>query len=517
MLLKVKYKGEQKFVKIDDVKLPELFDSAFRKFGIAIGRLNEAKLFDSTRTEIDEDVFEEVVTSNHQHVYELCLDGTPGDFDAEMSASRESSILEPEPDTIILNVESPVQFTATTDNTAQSLIEDILKNKPGGDQILREYRRTNKLTDSARRKLVNMVVANMTEIHGTSPSRSVRERHAKGIVQLFPQLKDPFSEKGYEHFYDSDSGTGFIAWRLKTLQKRAAEDQQPPAQNKRWRGGPSSERNVTEPELLSEEQLKEALSLMRHAADDEVVRLKMKQTFHHRQRMVHDHLMSPDVLSTFSRFADVKGLIEQDFCLLFGEETSAKLLERWPTMFKAKTIEQSKTLSHISPELQELIQAAESPQSRSSDSEDWDSDLSSLVLLLFLLPPTSQGRQKPGRLSATQAAERLVVFLKTGDSVQGHLDAITQTRQPYLLAVGMSRANIHRFFIVIDKIAIPCSATTSLGAFDELFKAHFVFGTEFSDWLGNMYTFIQTTIFNIDVGLVKENPRVIELRSRFLQ
>ncbi|XP_076867139.1 uncharacterized protein LOC143518514 isoform X2 [Brachyhypopomus gauderio] len=160
-----------------------------------------------------------------------------------------------------------------------------------------------------------------------------------------------------------------------------------------------------------------------HAADDEVVRLKMRQTFQHRQKIVHDSHLSPDVLSTFSRFADVKGLIEQDFALLFGEKTSAKLLERWPTMFKDK-IEQSKSLSHISPELQELIQAAEN---LSQEADDLDSDPSSLVLLLYLVPPTSQSCRKPGRLSAAQAIERLVVFLKTGDSVQGHLDTITQT------------------------------------------------------------------------------------------
>lgn len=106
---------------------------------------------------------------------------------------------------------------------------------------------------------------------------------------------------------------------------------------------------------------------------------------------------------------------------------------------------------------------------------------------------------------------------QTGHSIQGHLDAVIQTRQPYLLASGTSRTNLHGFFIVTDRIAIPCCATTSLEAFDELFKAHFVFGTEYSESLCNMYTFIQTTIFNIDVGLVKENPRVIELRSRFLQ
>ena len=38
-------------------------------------------------------------------------------------------------------------------------------------------------------------------------------------------------------------------------------------------------------------------------------------------------------------------------------------------MFKQKTIEQSKSLSHISIELKELIQAAESPQSENGDVE----------------------------------------------------------------------------------------------------------------------------------------------------
>ncbi|KAK0134445.1 hypothetical protein N1851_029940 [Merluccius polli] len=561
MLVKVKYRGDQKFVKISEVKLAELFDGAFKKFGIPLSRLSDAKLFDDTKTELDEEVFEEVVVSNRDlgRVYELSFGSTPEDFDAEvMPVSRESSILDVDDGvTVILNIDSPLQMHSCSGNEALSLIEDILKKRPGGDQIIKEYRRTNNLTDATRRKMVNMVVANMTEIHGvqicvalnnvcciarkksmlmtclhafsTSPSRSVKERYAKGIVSVFPQLKDPFSEKGYvsifvlypppppthpkklinqaadikEHFYDSDSGTGYLAWRIKTIQKRASEDQPTPAQNKRCKGGPASERDVAEPEL-NEEQLKEAISLMKHATDQEVVRLKMKQTFVHRQKMIHDSHQSSDVLSTFTRFADVKGLIEQDFTLLFGEETSAKLLEKWPTRFKEKTIEQSKSLSHISIELKELIQAAESPQSEN----DWDSDLSSLLLLVYLLPPTAQGRGKPGRLSAIHATEHFVVFLKTGNSIQGHLDAITQTRQPYLLAIGTSRTNLHGFFIVIDRIAIPCSATTSLGAFDELFKAHFSC---------NMYTFIQTTIFNIDVGLVKENPRVIELRSRFLQ
>ena len=42
----------------------------------------------------------------------------------------------------------------------------------------------------------------------------------------------------------------------------------------------------------------------------------------------------------------------------------------------------------------------------------WDSDLSSIILLLHLIPPSAQGRKRPGKVSATQAEKHLVVFMK---------------------------------------------------------------------------------------------------------
>ncbi|AWP02090.1 Hypothetical protein SMAX5B_002926 [Scophthalmus maximus] len=62
---------------------------------------------------------------------------------------------------------------------------------------------------------------------------------------------------------------------------------------------------------------------------------------------------------------------------------------------------------------------------------------------------------RPGKLSAKQASDYLVKFNKTGTSVQGHLDSITESLQPYLLAVGTQRSGIHKYFIVIDEHAIP--------------------------------------------------------------
>lgn len=42
----------------------------------------------------------------------------------------------------------------------------------------------------------------------------------------------------------------------------------------------------------------------------------------------------------------------------------------------------------------------------------WDSDLSSIILLLHLIPPSAQGRRRPGKVSAAQAEKHLVVFKK---------------------------------------------------------------------------------------------------------
>lgn len=91
-----------------------------------------------------------------------------------------------------------------------------------------------------------------------------------------------------------------------------------------------------------------------------------------------------------------------------------------------------------------------------------------------------------------------------------------QGRQPYLLAVGRQKSKIESFYITMDKRLIPCKANRSLGACDELFKAHFVFNLSYDVALVNFYTFLQTTVYNIDVGKMKESPRVKDLRARLL-
>ncbi|KAA8578678.1 hypothetical protein FQN60_000113 [Etheostoma spectabile] len=144
---------------------------------------------------------------------------------------------------------------------------------------------------------------------------------------LFPSLKDPYSKKGYEHFYDAASSTGYISWRLKTLDGDACQ---------------------------------EAMSLLNHTTDNSLVFQKMRETFQHRQKLVNDPGRSVDILSSFPRFLDTQGLVDQDFTLLFDDETSSRLLQKWDLFFKPKVMKEAKRLTST-PELRRLVQSAESP------------------------------------------------------------------------------------------------------------------------------------------------------------
>nr|XP_023649855.1 uncharacterized protein LOC111834603 [Paramormyrops kingsleyae] len=260
---------------------------------------------------------------------------------------------------------------------AKQIVQNALKGKPGGVDVLEEYELTKTLKHSTRRQLVNVLVTHMTEVHGRIPTRKQRETYALGIVSLFPALRDPYSSKGY---------------------------------------------------------------------------------------------------------------VNQDFVLLFNAETSAKLLEQWETAFKQKVIKEAKSHT-LTAELQSHISAAENQHSEN-------------------------GRKKV-KISPLDAVDRLVQYHKSCTSIEEHLSG-REGHQPYLLAVGRVKKRIDNFYVVVDKQLIPCAGTSSLSAIDELFKAHYVFNLTYEESLANVYTFLQTTVYNIDIGITSESPRVRELRVKLL-
>ncbi|CAL8337970.1 unnamed protein product [Boreogadus saida] len=523
MLLRVSFGGVQKYMKLPELTFCDFLREVSLKFNIAEDRRLDIKVYDQSNTEVDSEVFEEIVQEFHGPFLISLANEAPG---YPQSTSSPCSIASE--DTVILNfslcdpAEEPVAAEGSQPKRpcrinyeAKALIEKILTTKPGGDRVMEEYAKTKSITDSTRRQLINILTAEMTETHGTSPPRSVKVMYAQGIVALFPYLEDPYSQNGYEHYYDPESGSGYIAWRLKTIQRKAAEERGPAVSTSPKVGGPGHGRTrpFTADRVLTDEEVECAIALLRHTADEETIREKMKVTFAYRHAMVNDENKSAEVFSVFPRFLDTPGLIEQDFRVMFGEQTANKFMERWPTTFKAGVIKESHGLVP-STDLLDLMRNAETS---TEVEKGWDSDMSAIILLLHLLPPSAQGRKRPGKISASNAVYHLIKFQKTGTSVQQHLDNIPQSSQPYLLAQGPTKSSIHSFFIAIDKHALPCQATSSVGALDELFKAHYVFGTSYSPALNNFFTFLQTSIYNIDVGKTKETPRIAELRARMVR
>ncbi|KAJ8364593.1 hypothetical protein SKAU_G00134240 [Synaphobranchus kaupii] len=508
--VRVKYRDRQKYICYEgQLTFTSFLDCVAKKFDIPALDL---KVYDDSNTEVDEEVFEFLVTRQVLGVLEVRLPQGPNLNDslsspASSSFASSTGDMEVDSDDTIMLQHSPATRKKAEDTRLAHMIEDILKNKPGGQRIMDEYARTKGITDTRRRDMMKILVAHMTSEHGTSPSRRVKEDYAKGIIALFPYLADPSSKLGYEHYYNAEDASGYLSWRLKFVQKEALE-----GRKKTRTGGPKIDRDpFSEVNWLTTEDLcREAIALMKHTTDEAIVKEKMKQTFTYRQKMVHDPVKSSEIFTAFPRFLDIAGMIEQDFSLLFGDATSAKFLEKWPTFYKQKVLEQSRGLTQTG-DLQDLVQNA---GSTTEVENGWDRDMSSVLVLVHLLPPSPQGRKRPGKLSARQASDHLVKFIKTGTSVQGHLDGITESLQPYLLAVGTQLSVIQKYFIVIDKHAIPCKSPDSLACVDELFKAHFVFGASYNQNLENMYNFMQTSIYEIDVGTTKVTPRVAELRAR---
>ncbi|XP_047677701.1 uncharacterized protein LOC125146058 [Tachysurus fulvidraco] len=159
----------------------------------------------------------------------------------------------------------------------------------------------------------------------------------------------------------------------------------------------------------------------------------MKMTFQHRQDLVHDPQRSTDVFKTFPRFLDVKGLVNQDFLLLFGAETASKMLEKWDTSFKPKVIKEAKKLTQTS-ELCRLLKSAE--KLAENDETDWDSDIASMLHLLYLFPPTA-GRKRT-KIGPSDAVNKMVHFHKTCSSINEYVQDI-EGKQPYILAVGQTQ------------------------------------------------------------------------------
>ncbi|XP_058624805.1 uncharacterized protein LOC131536098 isoform X3 [Onychostoma macrolepis] len=414
MFVKVQFKDSKKFIKLQNGFTYTDFINVVRsRFDLQTGA--DLRMYDESHIEIDQDILEELLEANpkstqiikdhsEEEAASSCTDTlTSHSFsEQDVPSERRSKRLK-------TSQQDDRVGAAEEQRSAKEMVLAALKEKSKGDEIREEYKATNTLSNEMRRALVNILVGHMTErqLQGRIPTQKQREHYALGIVNLFPSLKDPFSKKGYEHFYDAASGSANLAWCLKTVQRNNSRHTESKNKPNSEQGGPNIRRDISLEHQLEGDALVEAISLLAHTGVEETIFEKMRQTFH--QELVHNADMATNILKTFPRFLDTKGLVNQDFVLLFDLDTSSKLLERWDGTFKPKIIQEARNLTKTSPE-QRLLMSAEKTPENAKDSY-WDSNLSTLLLLVHPLPP-SAGRKMAAKISASDAVEKLVVFQK---------------------------------------------------------------------------------------------------------
>ncbi|KAJ8349811.1 hypothetical protein SKAU_G00249410 [Synaphobranchus kaupii] len=169
-----------------------------------------------------------------------------------------------------------------------------------------------------------------------------------------------------------------------------------------------------------------------------------------------------------------------------------KLLERYTVVLYDKTsdlefvnearrelfCQKNKMMEHIPPTQDSLLQhelptslgsgrQLNWPSSRHPVQKDVDGHWMETARSGFLCGALYRWRQKPAVNWSSAVVKAQVVVVQVMQQFKSrHGDA---DQPSWRLASGMRKADIHSFFIVMDKTLIPCQATSTLAAFDKLF------------------------------------------------
>ena len=112
-----------------------------------------------------------------------------------------------------------------------------------------------------------------------------------------------------EHYYDPEANTGYLAWRLKTVQRNTHDGYRGHSRCNLQDSPTAQRESLLIGGQLQGEECKEALSIIRHSTDKSVIKEKMRATFEYRQKLVHDQDATSSVLDLFPRFLDIPGLV----------------------------------------------------------------------------------------------------------------------------------------------------------------------------------------------------------------
>lgn len=89
-------------------------------------------------------------------------------------------------------------------------------------------------------------------------------------------------------------------------------------------------------------------------------------------------------------------------------------------------------------------------------------------------------------------------MLQTGTPLQSILDTWKiEKSQPNLVCLGDTTKDLNSFFIICDRRILPIAALNTTQAIDTVFKAHYVFATEYDKSLSGIWKFIQVYVYKL--------------------
>ncbi|KAM9758012.1 uncharacterized protein ACNS7B_005136 [Menidia menidia] len=198
MLVKVEYRGVQKYIKVPEsdecFHYTKFLQDVTAKFCCEPQLFTEGVLIltDTSDTEVDSDIFDELVRSGVRafrvgYQKQLATDIEISLVEDESESSVQANPLVPPTSPVSLSDHSSSPASScSSDSTlilkstksrkkgqeeldrdqAKQMVYTVLRSNPKGEEIFNEYDKTKMLSDATRRQMVNILVTDMIESHG---------------------------------------------------------------------------------------------------------------------------------------------------------------------------------------------------------------------------------------------------------------------------------------------------------------------------------------------------------------
>ncbi|XP_041938350.1 uncharacterized protein LOC121699878 [Alosa sapidissima] len=363
-----------------------------------------------------------------------------------------------------------------------------------GRMIQHDLDNTGLVTTKERRQLVRLLVSNLMETYGETPTADTKKVLASSLVQAFPSLRDS-SESGSDIWFARGRkclpATGFLEERLRNIRKRMRSSQRPV--------------RVEEcpcPTLLP------ASSISQERAESMVEWLKLNSEPHNR---VEDFMQATAIYraewvrkNTSSTIAEVlhefprlmsPGMIAQDFKILH-KDAALKLAETWQLSFANKVLRLAQREGKLAVDVDSLTQESKA--------------YISLRLLPSLMPlPVYRVNKKTTKTALAEAMMAFIDVKPVGTNMVEYLQEVEGARPyPYVLVLGGGEVFYQVFVILIGQ---AMEFPTVLEAVDICFKCFYIFDVSFTKQCSPAWEFLQEAVYGL--GKKKLSPGVAFVKT----